>query len=343
MASNYTANYGLCQWEPGDKFLREEFNQDNGKIDGAIKAAEDRAASAAEKAQAAADRALSGLEDQGYNLYNLLLQQYYGGKKVDFKKALIFDGFLDGSMTASMSNGVVRSQNKLTLDRTGQGDIPLGYSGQSTSYVGGGSTATCTAGGSGRITGFRLKTIHEQGLTVTSSATWKLYKNGKQAVQGTAQLRFGAAAEEQTISISSVSVSKGDTFYLHIQTGADIYELYTTSNGLLGGTFLITSTGTTGGTVTTPSLALPERTGLRAWVRHSGGTVALSVQGGTGWLALTQAGSRTTMEPGGASCTETEFLLEEGTPQGEHLSFQLTMDVGNAAAMYVYDYGILLF
>lgn len=36
MATNYTANYGLCQWEPQDNFIREEFNQDNAKIDEAL-------------------------------------------------------------------------------------------------------------------------------------------------------------------------------------------------------------------------------------------------------------------------------------------------------------------
>ena len=331
MASGYTSNYSLCQWQGEDKFLREEFNQDNEKIDSALG-----------QAEAKADRALSGLEAADYNIYNLLLQNEYEGKYTGYKKALLYDGFLDGSMTASMSSGVVRSQNKLTLDRTGQGDIPLGYSGQSTSYVGGGSTATCTAGGSGRITGFRLKTIHEQGLTATGSATWKLYKNGEQAAQGTSQLRFGATAEEQVISISSVAVSKGDTFYFYIQTSAGVHELYTTSNGLLGGTFLITSTGTTGGTVTTPSLALPERTTLRAWVRYSGGTVGLSVQGAAGLVPMVQTGTRTTTEPEGTSCTEVELLLNESVPQDKHLVFQLTMDVGNTSVMYVYDYGILL-
>lgn len=29
MASNYTKNYGLCQWEATDQVRREEFNQDN--------------------------------------------------------------------------------------------------------------------------------------------------------------------------------------------------------------------------------------------------------------------------------------------------------------------------
>ena len=41
MASNYTENYGLCQWEAGDSFVRTEFNQDNAKIDAALKDLED--------------------------------------------------------------------------------------------------------------------------------------------------------------------------------------------------------------------------------------------------------------------------------------------------------------
>ena len=43
MATNYTTNYGLCQWEPEDNFLREEFNQDNAKIDEALAAKADSA------------------------------------------------------------------------------------------------------------------------------------------------------------------------------------------------------------------------------------------------------------------------------------------------------------
>ena len=36
MASNYTENYGLYQWEAADQVLREEFNQNNAKIDEAL-------------------------------------------------------------------------------------------------------------------------------------------------------------------------------------------------------------------------------------------------------------------------------------------------------------------
>lgn len=37
MASNYTENYGLCQWEATDQVLREEFNEGNRKVDEALK------------------------------------------------------------------------------------------------------------------------------------------------------------------------------------------------------------------------------------------------------------------------------------------------------------------
>lgn len=36
MASNYTPNYGLSQWEATDKVLREDFNVDNAAIDEAL-------------------------------------------------------------------------------------------------------------------------------------------------------------------------------------------------------------------------------------------------------------------------------------------------------------------
>ena len=41
VASNYTTNYQLNQWEAGDQVLRTEFNQDNQKIDTALKTHDD--------------------------------------------------------------------------------------------------------------------------------------------------------------------------------------------------------------------------------------------------------------------------------------------------------------
>ena len=42
MASNQTSNYGLNQWEATDQVLRTEFNEDNQKIDAALKELADK-------------------------------------------------------------------------------------------------------------------------------------------------------------------------------------------------------------------------------------------------------------------------------------------------------------
>ena len=42
MASNQTTNYGLNQWEATDQVLRTDFNQDNQKIDAALKGLADK-------------------------------------------------------------------------------------------------------------------------------------------------------------------------------------------------------------------------------------------------------------------------------------------------------------
>ena len=49
MASNYTNNYGLCQWEATDQVLRIEFNEGNAKVDTALRELTERDASLEEK------------------------------------------------------------------------------------------------------------------------------------------------------------------------------------------------------------------------------------------------------------------------------------------------------
>ena len=44
MASNHTTNYNLNQWEATDKVLRTDFNEDNAKIDAALKGLSDQVA-----------------------------------------------------------------------------------------------------------------------------------------------------------------------------------------------------------------------------------------------------------------------------------------------------------
>lgn len=44
MASNYTEQYKLCQWEETDAVLRTDFNEDNAKIEAAFAAMEENKA-----------------------------------------------------------------------------------------------------------------------------------------------------------------------------------------------------------------------------------------------------------------------------------------------------------
>jgi len=65
MASNYTSNYGLCQWAASDKVLRTEFNADNAKIDAAIAAVDGRVdGKASTSALNSLKTSLSGKADQ---------------------------------------------------------------------------------------------------------------------------------------------------------------------------------------------------------------------------------------------------------------------------------------
>ena len=64
MASNHTTNYNLNQWEATDKVLRTDFNEDNAKIDAALKGLSDQVAGkAAQSAVDALTQSVSGKAD----------------------------------------------------------------------------------------------------------------------------------------------------------------------------------------------------------------------------------------------------------------------------------------
>ena len=75
MASNYTENYGLCQWEATDQVLREEFNQDNTKVDAALSNLEEK------KAEQSAMQQLGQRLEQLEGMPQLLIGSYTGNNK----------------------------------------------------------------------------------------------------------------------------------------------------------------------------------------------------------------------------------------------------------------------
>lgn len=342
MASGYTENYGLCQWQGEDKFLREEFNQDNAKIDAALKAAEDKAAAAAQSAQQTADRALSGLEDQSYNVYNLILQNYYDGKYSGYKKALLYDGFLDESGIGAKSDSLLLKDGRLSLYSTGQGNLSMGSYG--TSKRSDLESQAMTATGAGAVTGFQCKVYNDMAVATTDSLRATLSVNGEVKLEElvkTTELEVDESKTETFTFSQSVPFCAGDVLMLHVKAGKIM--IYTGTDGThLAGTLLCTPLSGSSGWMTTGALDLPAFSGARAWVRHKSGTLSLSLTGPDGTLSFVPAESRETVEPlDKIACTEQAFTLDEGGGAG---SWTLRLDMAGIenSDVFIYDYGIVL-
>ena len=344
MASSYTANYGLCQWAPENAFLREEFNKDNAKIDAALKAAEERAEEKASAAEDKADRALSGLEDQSYNVYNLILQNDYEGKYTGYKKALLYDGFLD-DMDRELSTSVLLCGGSLVLGQVGQGNVNYPYGSQSTRTSG--VTESKTAEGNGYVTGFTFQVYTDVSMSGTEYMPYRLSRNGEDVLTG--QYALSGLSRDQTKEFKitfpkAVGLRKGDVFTFTLEapsthfwiTGGD-------RSGSLAGTLYVTPVSGSSGTVSQTQPSLPACDGLRAWVRHQGGSVSLTVQRESDEpQSLTLGGQKSAAEPlNGKVCMESSFRLDRGLAEGQ---FRITLAVtlgGSEQEMDVFDYGIL--
>lgn len=64
MASGQTSNYGLNQWQASDKVLRTEFNQDNQKVDTALKGLDSKIDSSVSQLGDSVDSDLALLENR---------------------------------------------------------------------------------------------------------------------------------------------------------------------------------------------------------------------------------------------------------------------------------------
>ena len=343
MASGYTANYSLCQWQGEDKFLREEFNQDNAKIDAALKAAEERAEEKAQAAETKADRALSGLEAADYNIYNLLLQSEYEGKYTGYKKALLYDGFLDESGIASKSNSLVITDGKLVLSETGQGNLSLGSYGSQTGYNLDSTEVTST--GAGMLTGFQCKLYNTYSEPYTPTLQAILTINGEQVFSAKVT---GQSMEANATPVQSFSFGKtfvliaGDKVKLRLENSS-IRIYYAADGSHLGGTLLCTGRSGSTGQLTTRAQSLPAFQRALAWVRHKGGTVGLSLKCGDEVISLTAEAQRETVDLlSGSTCTEQSYRLERDLSAGD---WQVVLDAvlgSGESSMQLYDYGIAI-
>ena len=90
MASNYTKNYQLNQWEPEDKVVRTDFNADNAKIDAAIAALAGQLSGKADKN--AVSTLSSRVETVAESGLRLVIGSYEGsgsgGRSISFSSTL---------------------------------------------------------------------------------------------------------------------------------------------------------------------------------------------------------------------------------------------------------------
>lgn len=357
MASNYTTNYGLCQWESGDQFIRSEFNQDNQKIDTALKRVADTAAadlqavrvqfqSAAQTAQSTAEQALDALVPVAYNVYNLALRQELEGKATGWKQALLFDGFRDKAGIDTMSEALVLSGGGVVLSKSlsGTQEVANGTSYQySTSSL---STAEAvTAPGGAYLTRIKCVWKAESSYQVgEQSLSFGFYVNGTLHHSERHSLYFNTVQQEGYVDLTTrVPVAAGDSVHFTCSSLGTHYKMpiVRDSNQRIYAGYVFQGTNATTGTVRTKGVSLPSASGVRAWVRHTGGSVALTFYNGGNIRKMTHVGTRSTVDSNGNACTEEEFqLTSDQIAAADSLLF--TLSLGSNERVELLDYGVVL-
>ena len=357
MANSYTANYGLCQWEAGDQFIRSEFNQDNAKIDATLKRVADTAAadlqavrvqlqSAAQTAQDTAEQALDALVPVAYNVYNLALRQELEGKVTGWKQALLFDGFRDKAGIDTMSEALVLSGGGVVLSKSISGiqEVTNGTSYQySTSSL---STAEAvTAPGGAYLTRIKCVWKAESSYQVgEQSLSFGFYVNGTLHHSESHSLYFNTVQQEGYVDLTTrVPVAAGDSVHFTCSSLGTHYKMpiVRDSNQRIYAGYVFQGTNATFGTVKAKGAALPAAKEARAWVRHVGGTVEATLYtGGTG-RRMTLQNSRPAVDSEGKSCTEDAFRLTTALPAGTTaLSLKLLLGSGDRTELL--DYGVVM-
>ena len=137
MASNHTTNYNLNQWEATDQVLRTEFNQDNAKIDAALKGLADKD-TALEAMVSAATGAAGNCEMEFFTYYGT--GDYGSGNATQITFSTLPDVFfIVGDMAVVMGRGGVKSGvligRDVLVDSSFVSDISGTWSGNRVSYV----------------------------------------------------------------------------------------------------------------------------------------------------------------------------------------------------------------
>lgn len=305
--ANYTDHYHLHQWESTDPFLRADFNRDFAAIDAAL------------------DRVERGAENSAYNVYNLMLQNEYEDKYTGYKKALLFDGFLDGSGVSELTGGLAldRNNRRLYLDAVGQTDVDHNYGRNVGAFIDNGLSENWTAAGNGQLIGLAIY--------LEGTATVSILRGEEVLATDT---RTGSG-DSVTFGLNC-AVVMGQEYQIRLTSANRIKVMrHAESGDLFGFLLYFLPSASTTGEMTSPVLDPGDWERAMAWVRHSGGTVTLAL----GQTAMAAGESRTVENLEGTSCLETAFTLEGG---GGSFPVRLGVTTASGQSVSVYDYGVVL-
>jgi len=327
-STNKTPNFALNQWLGSDTFARTDFNADNLALDSAMKGLAD---------------GLKAIDPLAKNLYNLILQNYYDGKYTGYKKALMFDGFMDYSGVASLSEGLYRGAgNCLTFDNSGY------------SYY-----KSVTSPNTEVTSTYLTRTWTPAHCTLASAISFYLYagstsatatvtvKNDSGAVIGTATMVGGLPVSQafRTIVFASpVYFTGGKTYTITVSCTSTIYILRDSVSNYniyfeLTCSPVIRSAGTC---VSTAADIGNDYTRAIGWVRYSGGSagLGLDIGGSTLDFSLVETLPAYTVD-GMTACTESFYELDVPSGLSGDTAVRLLLDKDGETNIAVYDYGIL--
>lgn len=333
-----TPNYGLHQWECGDQIRRTELNQDLRKLDAALRAAEEQAASDSAAASQRAEEAQNALEPFGYNCLNLMLQNCYAGVPYKYMKNLALDGFVDNSKIESTTNGLTwdATEKHVILQAVGASSQEDGFSVRQLKTVNSDQpmTQTFTAVCNGTVTSIEL---YMRGVLDIS-----IEQNGVSL--GTARITSTQDNYSTQVAISAELI-RGSSYVIKLTAPGTAYVHSGSNNVNFGYRLTITPTIVTSGTlITAPHSLGAAYQRASAWVRHSGGTVFLSLynQQNSSWVSMPSTGKRTNVTTKGISCVESAFRLTSVPAGNQSVKLRLTFSTSSGVNAMLYDYGVFV-
>lgn len=358
MASK-TQNLGLNQWELADSFVMADFNEDNAVLDAAV-------GIAAEQAR----EAISAASVLRYNLYQMMLQNYYEGIYTGYKKGILFQGFATSAGMSVAAGGLFDSSNYC---------LGLGkeYMASSITVTGGTSTFTNVTAN----TAFRYMSFCTSLAGTLSSVTVPLgYSTVNGYAAGSCQVQLLscnqstkkptgavlAVSAAQTVSdvtntnytfnigyrlaagtwyaigvIPTATFSMRYTYYANNTTNPAWTSAFADADYGLGFTANIAPDDNTAANVTIAAALGQDYEKAVGFVRYSGvGTVSLSASNGTEVKTMIKKETRSAVNGLGASCTEAEFYLEDApqTPNSA-VALKLTAATTSSSTLRIYDFG----